>query len=183
MLFKYEEMKLIIKKRKKEEKEDKSIFYLSLGKKSLKYKNKGRKIFKLIYEVNEYINIFGEEFVEKNHKKCKMIVNNKEKKIKETIYLEKKEIKIIILEKFIDMSYMFCNCYSLNSLIDLSKWNTINVTNMSNMFSYCESVKSLDISKWNTINVTNMSFMFYNCKSLKSLDISKWNTINITSLY
>ena len=44
------------------------------------------------------------------------------------------------------------------------------------MFYYCRSLQSLpDISKWNTENVTNMSYMFYDCSSLQSLpDISKW---------
>ena len=41
---------------------------------------------------------------------------------------------------------------------------------MSEMFSYCKSLNSLpDISKWDTNKVTNMSNMFYNCESLKSL--------------
>ena len=31
------------------------------------------------------------------------------------------------------MSYMFKDCYSLRSLPDISKWDTKNVTNMSNM--------------------------------------------------
>ena len=53
---------------------------------------------------------------------------------------------------------MFGGCKSLNSLPDISKWNTKNVTNMSCMFYYCESLNSLpDISKWNTKNVTDMS--------------------------
>ena len=39
----------------------------------------------------------------------------------------------------------------------------------------CKSLISLpDISKWNTKDVTDMSYMFYNCSSLSSLpDISK----------
>jgi len=41
----------------------------------------------------------------------------------------------------------------------------------------------LDISKWNTINVTNMGYLFSNCKSLSSLpDISKWNINNVTDM-
>ena len=40
-----------------------------------------------------------------------------------------------------------------------------------------------DISKWNTINVTDMSYMFYEYSSLKSLsDISKWNTNNVSDM-
>ena len=75
---------------------------------------------------------------------------------------------------------MFYCCKSLNSLPDISKWDTSNVKDMSNMFSGCYSLDSLpDISKWNTSNVEDMSGMFDGCESLKSLpDISKWNTSN-----
>ena len=36
---------------------------------------------------------------------------------------------------------------------DLSSFNTINVANMTSMFSYCYNLISLDLSKFNTINV------------------------------
>jgi len=43
---------------------------------------------------------------------------------------------------------------SLSPLTDLSKWNTENITDMSHIFSYCKSLKSLpNISKWFTKNV------------------------------
>jgi len=61
---------------------------------------------------------------------------------------------------------MFWECSSLES-IDLSSFNTNNVTNMSYMFCYCSSLKSLDLSSFNTNNVTNMSYMFDGCSSLK----------------
>ena len=38
---------------------------------------------------------------------------------------------------------------------------------MSWMFSHCESLKSIDLSSFNTNNVTDMSHMFSGCKSLK----------------
>jgi len=83
-----------------------------------------------------------------------------------------------------NMSYMFSNCSSLKLLPDISKWNTNNVNNMSDMFYFCESLKSIpDISKWNTNNVNNISFMFSNCSSLESLpNISKWNTNNVNNM-
>ena len=41
---------------------------------------------------------------------------------------------------------------------------------MSWMFGRCESLSSLpDISKWDTKNVTDMSNMFYNCKLFKNI--------------
>ena len=48
------------------------------------------------------------------------------------------------------MSGMFSYCEYLFSLLDISKRNTQNVTNMSGIFSYYEYLFSLpDISKWN----------------------------------
>ena len=53
------------------------------------------------------------------------------------------------------MSYMFYKCSSLNSLPDISKWNTNTVTTMEALFYGCESLQSLpDISNWNTTKVT-----------------------------
>ena len=83
------------------------------------------------------------------------------------------------------MSRMFCHCSSLQSLPDISKWNTSNVTNMRGMFLGCSSLSSLpDISKLNTSNVTSMRYMFGSCSSLSSLDdiISEWDTSNVTDL-
>ena len=59
-------------------------------------------------------------------------------------------------------NHMFYGCASLTN-INLSNFNTQNVTNMDNMFSGCNSLKSLDLSNFNTQNVTNMSDMFSYC--------------------
>ena len=66
--------------------------------------------------------------------------------------------------------FMFYDCNSLISL-DLSNFNTQNVTDMGCMFAGCNSLKSLDLSNFNTQNVTDMIFMFGNCNSLKKENI------------
>ena len=76
------------------------------------------------------------------------------------------------------MGGIFSGCSSLSKIPDISKWNTSQVTDMSNMFFECFSLISLSdkISNWNTSKVVNMSYMFYNCSSLTKLpNISKWN--------
>jgi len=80
-----------------------------------------------------------------------------------------------------DMSYMFYSCKSLTNL-NLSNFNTTNVTNMSCMFSNCNSLTNLDLSNFNTINVTDMSYMFYFCYSLTNLNLSNFNTTNVTNM-
>ena len=74
---------------------------------------------------------------------------------------------------------MFEGCISLTS-IDLSSFNTTNVSNMYRMFFHCTSLKSLDLSNFNTSNVTNMQQMFSSCTSLTSLDLSNFNTSKVT---
>ena len=77
------------------------------------------------------------------------------------------------------MGYMFYYCSSLTSL-DVTHFNTANVTDMYCMFSSCSSLTSLDVTHFNTANVTNMRYMFNSCSSLTSLDVTKFNTANVT---
>jgi len=115
------------------------------------------------------IHIFGKKFVENNKDKCKIEFENKEYELKEYFNikdytnnkLNKIEMKLKYIKNITNMSYMFCDCTSLISLPDISKWNTNNITGVNSMFNYCTSLLSLpDISKWNTNNVTDMSYMF-----------------------
>ena len=82
------------------------------------------------------------------------------------------EIKLTKINRIKEAKNIFEDCSSLESLPDISKWNTNNVTTMRSMFNGCSSLKSLpDISKWNTNNVTTMSCMFKGCSSLESFQI------------
>ena len=76
----------------------------------------------------------------------------------------------------------FAGCTNLISL-DLSQWNTTNVTNMSSMFSGCSHLITLDVSGWDTSAVINMYNMFYGCSSLTSLDVSGWDTSAVINMY
>ena len=80
-----------------------------------------------------------------------------------------------------DMSYMFSACNSLQSL-DLSMFDTSNVTNMQMTFGGCKSLQSLDLKSFDTSNVTDMANMFYGCESLQSLDVSKFDTSNVIAM-
>ena len=66
------------------------------------------------------------------------------------------------------MSYMFVECSSLTSL-DLSHFDTSNVTNMRNMFSGCLGLIKLDLSLFDTSKVTNMTEMFKMCENLTTI--------------
>ena len=51
---------------------------------------------------------------------------------------------------------------------------------MSFMFYECLLLEDINLSIFNTNNVTNMRFMFYGCLSLKELNLSNFNTNNVT---
>lgn len=62
--------------------------------------------------------------------------------------------------------------------IDVSKWDTSKVTDMSDMFLYCYKLTSLDISNWDTSKVTDMSRMFCECRVLTNIT----GVIDLTSI-
>ena len=76
---------------------------------------------------------------------------------------------------------MFVHCDVIKNL-DLTSFNTINVTDMSEMFNYCEYTLSIDVSSFDTTNVTNMEYMFGSCWDIPSLDLSNFNTSNVTNM-
>ena len=80
-----------------------------------------------------------------------------------------------------DMSSMFRGISSLATL-DLSNFNTSRVTDMEEMFYGMSSLISLDLSSFDTSQVTNMSWMFRNMYNLTSLNLSSFNTSNVTNM-
>ena len=76
------------------------------------------------------------------------------------------------------MVAMFQACQNLID-IDVSHFDTSNVTLMGAMFFNCKSLKKLDVTNFNTSNVTDMGGMFWNCESLTELDLSSFDTSNV----
>ena len=79
------------------------------------------------------------------------------------------------------MGGMFWNCSGLTAL-DVSGFDTGNVENMGSMFIDCSSLTTLDLSGFDTGKVTDMSGMFQDCSSLTFLDLSGFDTGNVTSM-
>ena len=80
-----------------------------------------------------------------------------------------------------DISNMFYMCNALTS-IDLNGFNTSNVTDMSEMFGSCGRLTSIDLSSFDTSSVTDMSNMFCSCTRLESIDLSSFDTSNVTDM-
>lgn len=89
-------------------------------------------------------------------------------------------IEKLIVNRVQNMDYMFYGCSSLSSL-DLSSFDTPNVTSVSYMFSGCSRLSSLDLSNFDTSYVIDMDNMFSGCRSLTTLDLSSFNTNKLKS--
>ncbi|EAF2801470.1 BspA family leucine-rich repeat surface protein [Listeria monocytogenes] len=80
------------------------------------------------------------------------------------------------------------NCNGLFSLLtarspslDLSNFDTSNVTSMQSMFD-ANYATSLDLSNWDTSQVTNMMSMFESTRYASSLDVSNFDTSKVTTM-
>lgn len=93
--------------------------------------------------------------------------------------LEKLDLSNFDTSNVTDMEDMFWDCRTLKEL-DLSNFDTSNVTNMLEMFGACTNLNKLSIP-FDTSKVTDMSWMFRSCSSLKELDLMTFSDINVIS--
>ncbi len=87
----------------------------------------------------------------------------------------------LIVDGMTDASRLFYNCSNMTN-IDMSEFDTSQVTNMYNMFIGCSNLTSLDVSGFNTSRVTDMRNMFGNCSNLVSLDLSSFDTRQVKDM-
>ena len=81
------------------------------------------------------------------------------------------------------MSELFGNCLKLKK-IDLSKFNTSKVNDMSYMFNKYNQLKELIINPKTFISkeTKNMARMFDECTSLKKINLSSFNTEKVVNI-
>ena len=67
--------------------------------------------------------------------------------------------------------------------INMSAWDTSNVTNMSELFSQAElsSIARNSLGTWNTSNVTTMEDIFYYNRSTGPVNIGSWDVSKVTT--
>lgn len=80
-----------------------------------------------------------------------------------------------------DINDIFYWCNGLKSLT-VDDLDTSNITKMDQAFLYCTNLENLDLSTWVTSNVTIMTSMFKSCRSLQVLNISGWDLTKATNL-
>ena len=86
-------------------------------------------------------------------------------------------------EKVEDMSGMFWECSSVETL-DLSTFKTSNVTEMKQMFSECPKLTTVNIaSGWNTDKVTESTEMFKGCTSIRGMQGTTYNESYVDKTY
>jgi len=134
-------------------------------------------------DINEDIN-FLTAANELNESNTELFINNKKYKYQQSFKPEKEgiyQIKLKLNCYVSDCSYMFCDCLRIIKL-DLSSFDTRNVTKMKGMFYSCYYLTELNLSFFDTKKVTDMSKMFYYCYKLKEIDLSFFDTQNVKNM-
>ena len=80
-----------------------------------------------------------------------------------------------------DMSFMFYGCDHLGDVY-LKGVVTSAITNMQSMFENCLILTSLDLSSFDTSEVLTMKNMFYNCNKLSYIDVSSFDTAKVKDM-
>lgn len=65
----------------------------------------------------------------------------------------------------------------LTEVVGLNKLQTVDVTDISSMFMNCKNLTTINLKGFNTVNVTNMSNLF-NGAGLKIIDLTTFNTVS-----
>lgn len=81
-----------------------------------------------------------------------------------------------------DMRNAFFSCKILTDL-KMSNFTSDSVLDTSCMFGYCEKLTSITMPNFSVTNrVTSINSMFENCYALQSINIKSWDTSNVTDM-
>ncbi|MBO6134693.1 MAG: BspA family leucine-rich repeat surface protein [Lachnospiraceae bacterium] len=96
--------------------------------------------------------------------------------------LESLNVSSFITASVSDMSGMFAGTFNNTNIpmLNLSGFNTENVTTFENMFQF-NGAKCINLSSFDTSRATNMSFMFAYSK-IEELDLSGFDTSNVVKM-
>lgn len=102
-------------------------------------------------------------------------------------YLYKKITKIdvscLVTAHTTSLVNIFNGLIGLKEIIGLENWDTSSVTNMQDMFTGCESLRTINVSSWDTSSVKNMLRTFGQAYLENIIGINNWDTSSLTSLY
>ena len=83
--------------------------------------------------------------------------------------------------KCTNMDYMFASCNSIRQYIGVENLNVQSLESMIKMFSQNLYLEELDLSNWNTKNLTYMGAAFYGMVTLTTINLS--GSFNTSSVY
>ena len=79
--------------------------------------------------------------------------------------------------------FMFNECYKLKVIKGINNFDTSNVVYMIGMFQGCRELEYLDLSNFKTFKVDNMEYLFNNCNKLKEIKgINNFNTSKVKNM-
>ena len=97
---------------------------------------------------------------------------------KEITYIKKVDLSNFDIKPS-SIKYMFSGCENLEEII-FGDFDTSRITSMVELFAETK-VTSLDLSRFNTKNVEDMSYMFDDCKNLKYLNLENFDYSKVTN--
>lgn len=83
--------------------------------------------------------------------------------------------------RIINFDKMFSNCQSL-AFLNVNNWDMISGRSLSDMFAY-SGITDIDLSKWNTENINNLSNLFFSCTKLKQIDLHTWDISSVSTCH
>ena len=141
-----------------------------------------------VYEINLLTKGYGYQIIlsTPEFQPDKVLINNILQEVNTIMYyIEKTESQItnftIIWNNMPKCSQMFLNLDNIIS-IDLSKFDSSQLVDMSEMFSGCTELKFINFTNFDVSNVEKMDQLFYNCINLTSLDLSSFFTNSLISM-
>ena len=104
--------------------------------------------------------------------------------IKTVYYLNKTEniIKLLWYKPINRTTCMFLNCRDIAE-IDLSNFDSSQVTNLHAMFFDCSSLTNVDLSNFNSPKAKDITRLFKGCSSLTSVNLSSFSAADLTDVY
>ena len=152
---------------------------LKVKKEDMKNKENGEKNY--IY----FLNNQNSEIKNLTNENCNLFINGEKTDFNIFFEPEKEgeyEIKLVLKKKLKDCSYMFSNCDNIIK-IDLSLFDSSEVTNMNYMFGKCHFIEEINLTDLDTSKVTNMSYLFNKCSTLKRIIFpDSFNTNNVEDM-
>lgn len=82
------------------------------------------------------------------------------------------------VSKVSDFSEAFSYCSSLKNIKGIEHWKTSAGVNFALMFNNCKSLTTLNLNRWDMSNAADISGMFFDCINLTELNVASWNIAN-----